>query len=622
MRPLITVAISAMLLGSALPVAASAAPFDTYELIMWQERTPAQLAGLARLGFTGTKLRATGGTVDPAELAIHVASGLPWFLENVATDFYAPYHRYTPGKSVTWLFDAAKAHRRRDPADTSVFLRDPSLSDPVWQTRIADRLAGLVAAQSRYRPLYYNLADEAGIGDLSAAWDADISPVSLAAFREWLHTQYPSLGAVNAEWGTDYATWDAVQPMLTDAALARTDGNYAAWSDFKQFMDGAFAGAVRAGTDALHRADSSARAGLEGGQLPGWGGYDYFQLAPAVDVLEIYDEANNVAIARAASPDTIILRTSFVPGDGAEAWRSLLQGGRGTVVWDDGDQVVHPDGSPAPRGAELALLIDAMRTVAPAILASQPDRDPVAVLVSQSSFRVQWLLDRRNGAPWSDRDSGREYEDNAWRAGRRETLQILSALGVQPHLLSSAMLEAGALARDGIRVLFLPDALSLSDAEIVAIRAFAAAGGTVLADTEPGLFDGHGRRRDASSLADIAKVSEAVMRRGGVADTPRLDAVAALLTAAGASPRAEFRAPNGSRAAGLEARWFRHDGGLILSLQAAAPYAAADRVTIGMPGLADIHDMRTPGPVITGAISLAPADPSILRLTGPTPTGR
>lgn len=604
---------------------ALAAPFDTYELIMWQERTPAQLEGLKQLGFTGTKLRATGGGVDPAELAVHAASGLPWFLENIATDFYAPYHRYTPGKSVTWLFDAAKARRRQNPADASVFMREPSLSDPAWQTRIADRLAGLVAAQSRYHPLYYNLADEAGIGDLAAAWDADLSPVSLAAFRDWLRTQYPSLGALNTEWGTDFANWDAVQPVLTDAALARTDGNYAAWGDFKQFMDTAFARAVRAGTDSLHRADASARAGLEGGQLPGWGGYDYFQLAPAVDVLEIYDEANNVAIARAASPDTIILRTSFGPGDGPEAWRNMLQGGRGTVVWDEGDQVVHPDGSPAPRGTELADVMNAIRAVAPTILASQPDRDPVAVLVSQSSFRVQWLLDRRGGAPWSDRDAGREYEDNAWRASRRATLQRLSALGVQPHLLSSAMLEAGALARDGISVLFLPDALSLSDAEIAGIRAFVAAGGTVLADTEPGLFDGHGRRRDGAPMSDIAKVSEAIMRRGGVADAPQLDALADLLKSAGAPPRAEFRAPNGTRAAGIEARWFRHDGSLVLSLQAAAPFAAADHIAIGLPSPAGFRDLRAAGPMASGqsiTIGLDPADPSILELTGPTPTGR
>ena len=250
---------------------ALAAPFDTYQLIMWQERTPQQVEGLARLGFTGTKLRATGGQIDPAELATHIASGLPWFLENIATDFYAPYHRYVPGKSVTWLFDEAKARRRRDPADATVFFRDPSLSDPAWQQRVDDRLAQIVTEQSRYHPLFYNMADESGIGDLAAAWDADISPPSLAAMRDWLKTQYPSLAALNAEWATAFASWDAVKPMLTDAALTQTDGNYAAWGDFKTWMDVAFARAVRSGTDAVHRADPSALAALEGGQLPGWG---------------------------------------------------------------------------------------------------------------------------------------------------------------------------------------------------------------------------------------------------------------------------------------------------------------------------------------------------------------
>ena len=599
------------------PGPALAAPFDTYQLIMWQERTPAQVEGLKRLGFTATKLRATGGQIDPAELAAHIASGLPWFLENVATDFYAPYHRYTPGKSVTWLFDRAKARRRQDPADAAVFHREPSLSDPAWQRRVDDRLAALVTAQSHYHPLFYNLADEAGIGDLAAAWDADISPPSVAGMREWLQTRYPSLPALNVEWGTDFASWDAVQPMLTDAALARTDGNYAAWGDFKEWMDIAFARAVRAGTDAIHHADPSALAGLEGGQLPGWGGYDYFRLAPAVDVFEIYDEANNVAIARAANPAAILLRTSFGAGDGAEAWRNLLGGGRGTIVWDAGDDVVHQDGTPAPRGAELARLADSIRTVAPTVMASTPDHDGVAVLVSQASFRLQWLLDRRAGAPWADRNAGREYEDNAWRASRRETLGRLAALGIQPRLLSSEMVTAGSLERDGIKVLFLANAIALSQAELTAIRNFAARGGTVLADTEAGLFDDHLRRRAAPPLADIAPVSETVMRRGGTPDSSSLDGLADLLTAHGAAPRLTVRAPDGKRATGIEIHWFRHGRERLLSIQATAPHSAANRLTLELAQPATIRDLRrgtSLGPAQRIAIDLDPAEPAILAL--------
>ena len=99
-------------------------------------------------------------------------------------------------------------------------------------------------------------------------------------------------------------------PELTDAALQRTDGNYSAWADFKAWMDVAFARAVRAGTDALHQADPDAFAGLEGAQVPGWGGYDYSLLAPAVDVMEIYD-SGAMELARAFNPNLIALRTSF-----------------------------------------------------------------------------------------------------------------------------------------------------------------------------------------------------------------------------------------------------------------------------------------------------------------------
>ena len=80
-----------------------------------------------------------------------------------------------------------------------------------------------------------------------------------------------------------------------------------------------------------------------------------------------------------------------------------------------------------------------MRVVAPELMASEPALDPVDVLYSQASFRTRWMLDQRGrGAAWSDRDAAREYEDNAWRASRRQVLQRLSEIGIQPRLLSSA----------------------------------------------------------------------------------------------------------------------------------------------------------------------------------------
>ncbi len=609
------VARSVLVLLALLIIIASAraAPFDQYQLIMWQERTAPQIAGLKRLGFTGLKLTAANGRVDPAQLAAVRASGLPWYLENLATDVLSPYHRYFPDRSVTWLFDAAKARLRANPADTGVFVREPSLSD---LSMFQARLESVVRDQSRYHPLFYNLADEAGIGDLAAAWDADTGPASLSAMRVWLRDRYADLDALNRQWGTAFLDWESVVPELTDAAMRRPDQNFSAWADFKAWMDVAFARAVRAGTDAVHRADPAALAALEGAQIPGWGGYDYALLAPSLDAMEIYDFGNALELARAFNPDLIPLRTSFGPRDSYAAWRHLLLGGRGSIVWDEANDVVRSDGTPLPRGRELAALTAAMRQVAPVLFASAPSPDPVAVLVSQASFRTSWMLNRRAGdLQWWNRDAAREYEDNAWTASRRQVLRRLEEIAVQPRLLSSAMLEAGALRHDGIRVLILPHAVALSDSETNEIAAFRQGGGVVLADTEPALFDQHSRRRSEPALLGIAKVPEAMLLSGAPDSPEALAGVAALLREAGVPPRATLIGSDGQPATGVSARWLRHGDVSILALQAIAPWSAPGRIEVRMAAPAVVGNLRIPGNSMkeqSFTIVLDPIAPTIL----------
>ncbi len=170
-----------------------------------------------------------------------------------------------------------------------MFLRDPSLSDPVWLQRVQSRLLGVVHAAEADRPLFYNLGDETGIAELAAPWDFDLSTESLDGFRRWLRSQYPSLAALNEEWGTAFISWHDVTPELTREAVSSHGSNLARWADFKAWMDIAFARAIRTGTDAVHRGDPHALAAIEGAQVPGWGGYDYALLSHAVDVMEIYD---------------------------------------------------------------------------------------------------------------------------------------------------------------------------------------------------------------------------------------------------------------------------------------------------------------------------------------------
>ena len=581
-------AVAAVLVAMAgLPGGARADGWGGYQVLMWQDRTAAQWRGLARLGFTGGKVTASGGAVDAKGLALLKAAGVKFYLENLATDFYSAYHRWSPGRSVTWLFDEARARHRADPSDPAPFIREPSLSDPNWLAAVPERLERAV----RQEPgaLFYNLGDETGIADLAAAWDFDRGPMALAAFRGWLRGQYADLAALNREWGTGFAGWDDVVPEGTDQAVAKVGDNFAAWCDFKGWMDEAFAGAIRAGAAGVRRGGAGALAGLEGGQVPGWGGYDYALLAPAVDVMEIYDFGEALDLATAFNPNLIPLRTSFGRGaaEAHAAWRHLLHGGRGMVVWDEADDVVGADGLPLPRGREIGALVQALAAVAPRLGAASPDA--VAVLSSQASFRVQWLLDRRAGDhDWAARDAEREYDDSAWRASRRVMVRHLAALGVQPRFVSSAMLEQGVLG--GAKLLLLPHAIALSDQEVAGIEAFRAGGGTVLADTEPGLFDGHGRRRAAAPLPGVPHPQG--IRPQGQEDVGQAAAMAGLLKAAGVEPRVQMLTPDGSAAPGLEARWFEGAQGRVLAVQAAEPWTAPPRLMLRFAEPVVVQDIR------------------------------
>ena len=350
------------------------------------------------------------------------------------------------------------------------------------------------------------------------------------------------------------------------------------------------------------------------GRCRGGGGYDYALLAPTVDVFEIYDFGDALDLALAFNPRLLTMRTSFGrgPREAHAAWHNMLHGGRGFVVWDEADDVVGADGSPGPRGAEIAALVAAMVPVAERVRQAVPDPDPVAVLYSQASFRVQWLLDRRAGDhDWAARDAEREYDDNAVRAARRIILGRLGEIGVQPRLVSGAMI--GALWEEGTRVLFLPRAIALGDDEVAAIRAFRERGGTVLADTEPGLFDGHGRRRAVPPLADVPH-PEAVRAIGLESEPGLLTALAALLTQAGAPPRVVLLGPDGQRATGVEARWFREPGGTLLALQAARPWGAAPVLSVSLAVPGGVADVREAGPVALGSVRLDGIEPRVLAI--------
>jgi hypothetical protein len=624
----------------AVPDAARGGPAGwDYPIIAWQDQTPARAEGLRGLGITAGRVFGARGKVSPDEvtqrLAPLLAADLRFYVENIATDFYAAYHRFRPDLPVTWAFDQARAVHARDPADLTAFQRHPSLSDPHALSEVRARLTRHVRLFAPYRPLYYSLGDETGIADLAAAWDFDVAPESLAQFRRWLRSSYGTLAALNRQWGTDFADWGQIRPILTDQAIAGSGENFSGWVDFKAFMDDAFAGAVRAGTMAVHAADPTpdrtSLAAIEGAQVPGWGGYDYARLAQAVDVMEIYDAGNNVEIALALNPLLTVLTTTaavsgaeLAPAERGRLWHELLLGNRGLILWDEAGALVDDAGRPTALGRSYATLFDEFHDgLADQLGAATPAAGPVAILYSPPSFRIDWLLARREdarrgGADWSDRSAETEGKDTPLRASMRQAAALLTHIGLTPRWVSDDMLERGLWRGGGVRVLLLPRTIALSDKEIAEIRAFVMRGGRVLADGPAGLFDDHGRRRPAIPLADSVSLVP-----GWWDGTPgALAQLADRLRRDSAAPPLSLAAPDGTIAADIDVR-VRRDGTVTLigmQRDPAAPTQAAGAadvvLTLARPGrVYDLRSQRDLGWTSRIVLPVGMADPAVLAVS-------
>jgi hypothetical protein len=603
------------------------ARWPDWQAIVYQDQTDEQLATLRRIGVANGKIftsrdDAAGNPANPQ--GAHFASlGMRFYVENIATDFYSAYHRWFPDRPVDAAFLAVQALHRAHPDDRAAFIRHPGLSDPVWLEGVRQRIGRVVGDYARYRPLYYCLGDEPGIADLAANWDFDLAPASLAAMRQWLGSEYGSLAALNAQWGTGFATWDAVMPVLTDAAVAQGGRNFSGWADFKRWMDVAFARAVRMGTDAVHAADPLALASIEGAQIPGWGGYDYTHLAGAVDVMEIYDGGENIEIARSLNPDLIMVLT-ISAGDPAQThrlWRSVLRGMRGAILWDESNALVQADGALGTWGVQAAPVFAALRgVVGRTLLAGRRVDDGIATLYSPASLRMRWLLDRRGEwSRWETRGASVETaSDDAVRVAMRGFAAMVDRAWLQGHYTAPRLIEGGALDDPRIRLLILPHVLALSDRSAGAIRRFVARGGVVVADIVPGQFDEHGRARDRPVLGDLFASGGAGARGGAMLVSPSTGAAGELFGRAGLEARFEIETVDGAAAAGV--RLFRYDdrGTTILALHRDFEEGAGAllvRLRLASPGsVAVLGTGETTGPISVLTLTLDPITPTVLRL--------
>ena len=509
-------AVCALFAQSGSPAAKPWPGWQQYQVILWSMGSPASptdwLDRIREAGFTAEECPA--GT----DCRRFVDAHLGFYVENMLSDL-AFLHSREPIYKADWNAYATSRDRRD-------LVRKPCFDDPAFWDQISHRMASLTREQAGHHPLAYDLRDEPSLGSLASPMDYCFCPYTLRALRQWLQRQYPTLAALNREWETSFSTWDDVMPLTTfeikererRALSGRRPENYAPWADHRAFMDFSFSNALDRLRSLVHQQDPKAPVGIEGAQMASaWGGYDLWRISQSVDWIEPYDLANSRRIFRSFLPPRApVLSTFFgkdIPQLQMQAWRLLLEGDRGAVVWDDDESRAIQKSAPGmpltERGRALRTVFDEVRRIAPQWFRLQPENDHIAIHYSQASIRAHWMFDsREDGNTWLKRYSSYEEKNSRLAQVRNSFVTVVQDLGFQPDFVSYAQIENGDLIRKGYKVLLLPQSVAMSAAECRNIEAFVRAGGLVIADNMVATMDEHCRRLPKGGLDDLFGVHQ------------------------------------------------------------------------------------------------------------------
>lgn len=485
--------------------------WQQYQVILWSTGSPSSPTGWM------DRIREAGFTAEECppgdDCRRFVDARLGFYVENML-----PELAFLNSREALYKEDRDAYAVTRD---RRYLVRKPCFDDPAFWDRISPRIVSLAKSHAGSHPLAYDLRDEPSLGSFTSPMDYCFCPHTLRAFRGWLQTQYPSLAALNREWETAFPSWDDVTPMTTfeikqrerEALSKHRPENYAPWADHRAYMDLSFSNALDRLRALVHQGDPAAPVGIAGVQMASpWGGYDLWRISQAVDWIEPYDLANSRLIFRSFLPARAPVLATFFGKNIAslqlQAWRLLLEGDRGAIVWDDDDSRVIQKSAPGmpltERGRGLRTLFEEVRRVAPTWFSLQPANDRIAIHYSQASIRAHWMFDsREDGNTWLKRLASYEEKHSRLAQERNRFVNVVQDLGFQPDFVSYAQIENGGLIRQGYRALLLPQSVAMSAAECRNIEAFVRAGGLVIADNPVATMDEHCRRLPKGGLDSL-----------------------------------------------------------------------------------------------------------------------
>ncbi|MHB1457406.1 MAG: beta-galactosidase trimerization domain-containing protein [Armatimonadota bacterium] len=379
-------------------------------------------------------------------------------------------------------------------------VRQPCLTDPAYLSGLEKTLVDGANLWKDYSVSELSLGDECNFCDKN--FDLCFSPTCIQDFKRFVSTQYGSISDLNKEYGTNYGTFNDVQPMPINQA--RQQNKISLWVDHRLHMDSLWANIFQRSEDTVQRVLPNAITGYEGSDTfaTTWRADDYLKLVNSMKMNNIYYRPFQSAVWGCRFAKGNLLGLGWFGGYTSQLtlnhdyntmmmpWKTIFEGANSLWIW----QSYPATGSvSAPDFAFYPLFQDALNTIkelkgglGKALITADRQTD-AGIYYSPASIYTETFL-------------GDDVDCNA---GYQTAALLTRNLGFQPKVYGAQDTSDGLLLKDKPKFLIMPNIQSISSAEANHIRQYVKNGGFVIADVNPGVRDSHGKLLATGSLDDI-----------------------------------------------------------------------------------------------------------------------
>ena len=418
--------------------------------------------------------------------------------------------------------------------------RQPCLTSRGYDRGCVAKLQRCVKASQRFSPMAYSNCGDTRLGK---SWDICFSDTCIADFQKYLKKRHKSLAELNANWDSNFGNWSEVTPIVLKSLEAwkkgpdktgktaplPPPGQYARWIEHRLHMELVYANRHARDRVAVKQVDPEAKYGIDSlaQQTDSKAGFNYVELLKSCQFYGPYMNPFKYEMGRCfASKDS--LKGSWVAGGYGNyrtencsrhaPWQLLFDCFNVQMFFEAYGQsgvgmnysFIAPDLRPYPGMAYGAEELKELQAgTAKLLLSAKRENDGIAFLYSPASVHAATVT---RGMPKPDfaavegvpGHAGVHTMDSLEFLGANEAMSYLFRdLGFQYDYVSPAQVVEGKLLDENFRLLVLPYSQAFSPEIAEAIRKFVAAGGVVLADFRPGIFDGHGRLLGKGQLDDL-----------------------------------------------------------------------------------------------------------------------